>query len=730
MKQIIQNYKTGELKVVDVPVPVVDSKSILVKTVNSLISAGTERTKIETAQMSLIEKAISRLDLVKTVMTNIKQEGLIFTIKKAFNKLNTPITLGYSCSGEVLEIGDNVVEFKVGDRVACVGENYATHAEINKVHKDFAVLIPENVDYEEASFVGLGAIVLNSVELAQILPNEKVAVIGLGLIGQLVVQILKVKNCEVFGIEIDEDKIELAKKFGLDVGGSPIKDDILALSLSFTDNLGFDAVIISAASKNNLPIELAGKISRYKGRVILVGAMPIIIPRKDYYEKELFFIISSGFGAGLYYKPEKNRMYPYNYKPLIMQENMRNFLKLISEKKVNVKQLITHRFNIDEAKNSYELIRSNKEKYIGIVFNYNKEISYNKKKVMVPPSQAKKQKEGKINIGFIGAGSFAQGYLLPELKKYKNVNLVGVATFSGNTARNVAEKFGFEYCTTDYNEILNDDKIESIFITTRHNLHYKFVIESLKASKKTFVEKPLCIKEEELKEIISVYVSQKNSFLMIGFNRRFSPFTIKLKEFLKNRISPIIMSYRINAGYLSPEHWINNPEIGGGRIVGEICHFVDLFQYITGSEPVEVYAMAVDENKEIFLIDNIIISIKFADGSIGNINYNSKGDISFPRERLEVFCENSVAIIDNFTNSSFIRSGITKKFNKLSRDMGHNNEIRNVIEAILNNRNSPISFYEIIATTLTTFKILESLHKKQPIRINIKQWLQQNNLNF
>ncbi|MCM8831634.1 MAG: bi-domain-containing oxidoreductase [Candidatus Omnitrophica bacterium] len=728
MKQIIQNYKTGELEVVEVPIPQVSARNLLVKTVNSLISAGTERTKIETAQMSLIEKIITRLDLVKIVMTNIKQEGIIFTLKKAFNKLDTPITLGYSCAGEVLEVASDLDEFKVSDRVACVGEGYATHSEINLVSQDYAVKIPDNVDYQEASFVGLGAIALNSVELAQILSNEKVAVIGLGLIGQLVVQILKTKGCKVFGIEIDEEKIELAKKFGLDSGASPIKDDIEANSLSFTSNLGFDAVIISAASKNNLPIELAGKISRYKGRVILVGAMPIIIPRKDYYEKELFFSISSSFGAGLYYKPEKNRLYPYNYKSITIKENMQNFLKLISEKRVNVKPLITHCFKIEQAKEAYKLIKTNKEKYIGIIFSYDKKISFDKKVIVSSITQP--QKEKSISIGFIGAGSFAQGYLLPELKKHKKVNLVAVATSSGNTARNVAKKFGFEYCTTDYNEILNDGKINCVFIATRHNLHSKFVIETLKKNKKVFVEKPLCLNETELKEIVSVYISQKNPFLMIGFNRRFSPFVVKLKEFFRNRVSSLVMSYRINAGYLPPEHWLHNPKIGGGRIIGEVCHFVDLLQYIANSEPVEVYAMAANREKEISLIDNLIVSIKFSDGSVGTINYNSKGDISFPRERLEVFCDSSCAIIDNFTRSSFTRCRITKKFNKLSRDMGHSNEIKNVIDAILNNRSSPIPFYEITSTTLATFKILESIQKEQPIKVNLRQWLQQNNLSF
>lgn len=720
MKQVIQNYKTGELKIEEVPAPIVRPNTLLVKTVSSLISAGTERTKIETARMSLVEKAISRLDLVKIALNNIKQEGLIFTLKKALNKLDMSISLGYSCVGEVIEVGDGVLEFKIGNKVACVGENYATHCEINSIPEDFAVTVPENVDFDEASFVGFGAIALNSVEIAQTREGERVAVIGLGLIGQIVAQILKAKGCKVLGIELDEEKIFLAKQLGLDAGASPLKDDIATLAMDFSGGLGVDVVIIVAASKNNLPIEMAGKIARNKGRSILVGAMPIIIPRKEYYEKELVFIISRGFGAGLYHKEEKDKWYPYNYKPITVKENMQNFLLLLSDKKVDVKPLITHRFNLSDAKKAYKLLRTKNEKYLGIVFEYDIK-PLRERKIPLPKTEEKRL----INIGFVGAGSYAQGYLLPVLKRMRDVNLVGVATATGINAKNVARKFGFTYCTTDYNEILNDEKINCVFIVTRHNLHAKLVIEALKKGKNVFVEKPLCLNEEELKEIISVYKSQVLSFnskllLMVGFNRRFSPFIQEAKRFFEHRFAPLVINYRINAGYLPPEHWVHNPQEGGGRIIGEVCHFVDLLEHLVGAPPAEVLAVSLNHQyKNIPAEDNVLITLKFADGSIGAINYNSIGDISFPRERLEIFGDNSVVVMDNFKSGIFSRGGITKKMRRFTRDMGHKDELKSFINSLLNGKAELIPFREIVLTTLATFKIIEALGKKSTVKIDI-----------
>jgi len=722
MKQVIQNYKTGELKVEEVPCPIVRRNGVLVKTAASLISAGTERTKIETAQMNMIEKAISRLDLVKIVMNNIKQEGLVFTLKKAFNKLDTPITMGYSCSGIIIEAGRDVKGFMPGDRVACVGEGFATHGEINSVPEEFVVKLSENIDMEEASFVGLGAISLNAVVTSQLDKNDTVVVIGLGLLGQLVTQTVKSIGCGVIGVDIDDDKIKLARDTGCEASVNILKQDLHTLVKDFTGGRGADAVIITAASSNNLPIKLAGEIVRDKGRVILVGAMPIIIPRKEYYEKELFFVISRGFGAGMYYRTEKERWYPYNYKPVTVKENMENFLKLLADKKINVKPLITHRFSLSETATAYELIRTNKEKYVGIIFEYGGKPATEKNIYL-----HKEKLKDKINVGFIGAGSFAQGYLLPVLKKTKGVSLCGVATASGVNAKNVARKFGFGYSTTDYNEILNDKNINCVFIITRHNLHAGMVIEGLKKNKNIFVEKPLCLNENELRGIVNVYQSAVGDnglpVLMVGFNRRFSPFITATKNFFENRVAPLILNYRVNAGCLPPEHWVHNPDEGGGRIIGELCHFVDLFQFLTGSHPAEVSAITLNHpDKGMPDEDNVLVTIKFKDGSIGTINYNSVGDLSFPRERLEVFGCNSVAVVDNFRTAVFSRAGVVKKIHRLSRDMGHNSEVKLFINGLLKKEISLIPFDEIIHTTLATFKIVESLKQKTVAKIDIKKW--------
>jgi len=716
MRQVIQNYKTGIISVEEVPNPAVLPNNLLIKTACSLISVGTERSKIETAQMNLLEKAIMRIDLVKQLFNNVKQEGIFLTFRKAMNKLNSPVSLGYSCSGEVIEKGSAVKGFNVGDKVACVGESFAAHSEINSCPQENCVLLPKDVDFEEGAFSGLGAIALNAVQISQSREDEYVAVIGLGLIGQIVCQILKTKGCKVVGIEIDEGKIAFAKKFDIDICANPVKDDVSSIAHDFTQGKGIDAVIIAAASRNNLPIELAGKISRVKGRVILVGAMPIIIPRKDYYEKELTFMISRGFGSGLYFNEEFERWYPYNYRPISVKENIRNFLNLVSAKDIKIKPFITHRFSLLEAKKVYQLISSNKESYLGVLFTYNKILEQKVNKVPVLNSQRLLP----LNIGFIGAGSFAQGYILPVLKKIKGVNLKGVATATGINSKYVAKKFCFEFCTTDYNVILNDKNINCVFIVTRHNLHAGLVIEALKKGKHIFVEKPLCLNENELKNIISVYNHKVQ--LMVGFNRRFSPFIAQAKEFFKNRGSVLMANYRINAGYIPQGHWLFDFR-EGGRILGEVCHFVDLLQYLTGEFPDEISAVHAGKDKDSSAIENVLITIKFSGGSVGSINYNAIGDISFPRERIEIFGENSVAVIDNFKEASFSRNGIVKKMKQCSRDMGHNDEIKSFTDLIAHGGKSLIPFKEIVASTLATFKIMESLSKNGPIRVNLKDFI-------
>lgn len=719
MKQVTQNYKTRDLRVENVPVPVLKAQGVLVRSAYSLISAGTEKAKVDLARKSIVGKAKARPDQVKLVLNNIKQEGLISTFKKVVNKLDTPISLGYSSSGVVLSVGEGAEGFEIGDRVACIGEGYASHSEVIFVPKNMCVKVPKEVTLEQAAFTGVGAIALQGVRQAHLTLGERVAVIGLGLLGQLTVQILKANGCSVLAVDLDQEKVRLSKEMGADIGAVSGEDDVEKLVEGFSQGYGVDAVIITAATSSNEPIELAGRISREKGRVAVVGAVKMDIPRKDYFEKEISLVISRAFGPGRYDTmfEEKGIDYPFGYVRWTARRNMEECLELLKEGKVNVGKIITHRFSIDQAPQAYEMIRTNKEKFLGVLFKYEKKEEL-PIKIFLAEKKERKAK-GMIDIGFIGAGSFAQGYLLPNLKKISGIHFKGVATATGISSQSVARKFHFQYCTSNYSDILDDPKIECVFIATRHNLHAKLAIEALRKNKVVFVEKPLALSEEELKEIIKAWTETQGR-LMVGFNRRFSPFSQRAKEFFKNRSGPLVMNYRVNAGPLPLGHWLHDPREGGGRIVGEVCHFVDLLQYLTGSKPVRVYAEAAGSyNKNIPLGDNIEATIKFNDGSVGTISYSAVGDLSFPRERFEIFGEESVVVVDNFRKAVFVRKGKKSRMKKIGQDMGHKGEIMAFTEAVKTGRKMPIDFTEIVSTTLATFKIVESIRKREPIMISL-----------
>ena len=719
MKQVVQNYKTGELKVEEVPNPVLRPGGVLVRNAYSLVSVGTEKTKVNLAQKSILGKAKARPDQVKLVLNNIKQEGLISTFKKAMNKLDTPISLGYSSAGVVLSVGEGAEEFEISDRVACTGEGYASHSEIVFVPKNMCVKVPEEVTLEQAAFTGVGAIALQGVRQAHLTLGERVAVIGLGLLGQLTVQILKANGCSVFAVDLEKDKVRLSKELGADIGAVSGENDVEKLVEGFSQGYGVDAVIITAATLSNEPIELAGRISREKGRVVVVGAVKMDIPRKNYFEKEISLVISRAFGPGRYDKmfEEKGIDYPFGYVRWTARRNMEEFLELLKGGKVNVDKIITHRFSIDEASQAYEMIRTNKEKFLGVLFKYEKKEELPAKIILTEKKERKAK--GMINIGFIGAGSFAQGYLLPNFKKIPGINFKGVATATGISSQSVARKFHFQYCTSNYSDILNDPEIDCVVIATRHNLHAKLAIEALRKNKIVFVEKPLALSEEELKEIIKTRTETQGR-LMVGFNRRFSPFSRRVKEFFENRTGPLIMDYRVNAGPLSPDHWLHDPREGGGRIIGEVCHFVDLLQYLTGSNPVRVYAeTAGSYNKNIPVEDNIEVTIRFNDGSLGTISYSAVGDLSFPRERFEIFGEESVAVVDNFRKAIFVHKGKKSRMKKIGQDMGHKGEVIAFAEAVKAGSKMPIDFKEIVSTTLATFKIVDSIKKREPIMVSL-----------
>jgi predicted dehydrogenase/threonine dehydrogenase-like Zn-dependent dehydrogenase len=710
MKQVIQNFKTGKLYVDEVPLPSLSKGMVLVENKFSLISAGTERSTVKVAKASLLGKAKQRPDLVAQVLQNIKKEGLKATLQKVQTKLDTLKALGYSTAGQVVASMDGDHYFKLGDRVACAGQDYASHAEIVSVPQNLVVKIPDNVSFEEASFTTLGAIALQGIRQADPKLGEIVCVIGLGLLGQLTCQLLKANGCKVMGIDFAEGLVKLAKESGADEAILRNAPDLHTRISNFTNGYGFDNIIITAAAVSNDPIELSAEIARKKGKVIVVGAVQLNVPRDPhFYRKELDLRMSCSYGPGRYdvsYE-ENGSDYPYAYVRWTEQRNMEAFLQLISQEKINVKPLITHTFNIEQAETAYDIVMGKvQEPHIGILLHYpeNEEKFATRFTINSKPIQ-------QINVGFIGAGSFAQSYLIPNIKG-QGASLDTVVTSKGITANNVAQKFGFNNASSNIEDVLYNPAINTIFIATPHNSHAQFVLEALKRGKHVFVEKPLAMKEEDLEEI-NEYCSQHGKNVMVGFNRRFSPVAEELKKAFIDTGEPLVMNYRVNAGFIPKEHWTQNENIGGGRIIGEVCHFVDLMQFFTGALPQTVYAQCLNtHNEQTKNDDNIVVTITFTNGSIGTITYIAIGDKSLPKERVEIFGGGKVGIINDF-RSGELYSGNKCKMLKLE-GKGHAQEVEHFLNAVKEGKTYPISFESVYATTKATFKILDSLHTGMP----------------
>ncbi|XPS39415.1 bi-domain-containing oxidoreductase [Aliarcobacter butzleri] len=552
MKQLIQSFKTGELGLFDVPAPVCEKNGALVQTTVSLVSAGTEKMLVDFAKKSMLAKAKDRPDLVKQVIDKMKKEGVRNTLEKVFTKLDTPIPLGYSLAGRVVQIGAELSGINIGDRVACGGAGYANHAEINYVPKNLMVKIPDGVDDIDASFVTVGAIALQGVRQTAPLLGEKIAVMGLGLLGQLTVQLLKANGCKVIGSDIDPDKMALAKKLGCDEVCHA--GELISKANEFTNGYGVDAVIIAASTSSNQPIADAAEISRMRGRVVLVGMVGMDIPRNTYYKKELEIKLSMAYGPGRYdpeYE-EKGIDYPYDLVRFTEQRNFEAFLGLIAEGKITPKELITHSYDFDEAMKAYDLLEGRiQEKYLGIVLEYKREINLEVEKIV--QRSEKKISNDKVNVGLIGAGNFTKSVILPNIQKVGDFELVGLCTATGVSAQGTGKKYDFKYITTDSDEIFKNSEINSVFITTRHNDHASKVLKAIESKKHCFVEKPLCIYEEELEAIKEAYTGE--TIVQVGFNRRFSPMIEKMKKSFSGQIS---VNYRINAGIIPKNVWIQD----------------------------------------------------------------------------------------------------------------------------------------------------------------------------
>ena len=725
MKIVLQDYRSGELELVEVPCSTQVSRGhLLVKNLASLVSVGTEKSMISVAQKSLVGKALARPDWVKRVLDKIKTEGIREAYRQSMARLEMPMPLGYSSAGVVIEVGENVTGFALGDRVACAGSGYASHAEVVSVPRNLCVKVPEGLAFEQASFVALGGIALEAVRMARPEVGHRVAVIGLGLLGQLAVQILKAGGCRVLGVDLVPDKLTLAQELGADVVVNGAIDDVAAAVRGFSDGHGADSVIVMASTESNQPVEQAAEMCRERGRIVATGLVGLNIPRNLFYEKEIEFVVSRAWGPGMYDVDYEQRdvKYPLPYVRWTAQRNMATFLDLVAEGRVRVEPLITHRFPFERALDAYETIMTGRESFIGVVLQYGEDEPERVRRIdLSPPKRLATPKRDDIGIGLIGAGLYARGTLLPALQQVKGVRCVGVATASGTSGRHVGDKFGFEYCTTDYQELLKDEKVQAVFILTRHGSHGRLAAEALRAKKAVFVEKPLALDEKDLSEVVRAW-REGSGFLMVGFNRRFAPATRYVQERLRGGTGPLVVHCRCNAGYIPPDSWVHHPQEGGGRIVGEVCHFVDLIQSLAGGLPVEVF-VALAGGSQAGLRDNIAVSLALDNGSAGSIVYVADGDKSFPREYVEVLGRGAVATIQNFKSASFTQAGRTSRKRKLGVDRGHAGELEAFLHHLREGMPQPVPIREYVATTLATFAMEESITTGESVRVDVDGFL-------
>ena len=717
MKQVLQNRKTGRPFVGEVPVPALQKGRVLVRTVASLISAGTERAAVELVSKGLVQEARQRPDLVKAVVAKVKNEGILNTFASVRDKMAASQALGYSAAGIVAAVADDVGEFQIGDRVACAGVGFASHAEVLSVPKNLCVHIPENVSFESGAYGTLGAIALQGVRLAEPTLGESVVVIGLGLVGQLTVQLLKANGCRVFGLDLDQQRVALALEMGADK--AVVSDDAAAKEIeAWTRGHGADAVLITAATDSNQPIELAARVSRLKGRVIVVGMTGMDIPRQPFFSRELKLIISMSYGPGRYdpdYE-ERGHDYPLPYVRWTEKRNIESFLELVAGKRVNVERLTTHRFTIAEADRAYQLISGDaQEPNLGVVLNYDPDAEV-ARKVALGATPAIRKAEKSIVLGVIGAGGYVPAMLLPHFKT-EGVEFRSIATASGISAHDVGKRFGFAYAVSSADEVLEERDINLVVVGTRHDLHAELARKALEQDKHVFVEKPLALNDEQLESVLEAAASS-NAKLMVGFNRRFSPLAQRAKDFFASRDTPLSILYRVNAGRIPKEHWTQDAQEGGGRIVGEVCHFIDLMQFLTTAPPVFVFAESVSaKSSKIVDADSVFITVRFADGSNGSIAYLSEGDKGLAKERVEIFGAGKVFVLDDFRRATLYKDGREEQVTLKAQDKGQQAQVRRVCTSVLEGGPAPIPIDDLAATSRATFRVLDSLRERRPFEI-------------
>lgn len=714
MKQVLQNIKDGKLSVAECPAPVAQPGRVVIANSASLISAGTEKMVMDLAGKSLLGKAKERPDHVRRVLEKVRNEGLMNTVRAVREKLDEPMAMGYSSAGTVLACGAGVEQYKPGDRVASNGG----HAEIVSVPANLCAAVPDGVEFDHAAFAILGAIALQGVRLAKTELGETVFVIGLGLVGQLTVSLLNAAGCRVIGTDLAADKCELARKMGAAVA----KPGLSAAQIDeMTGGVGADAVVITASTKSNGPIELAAASVRKRGRVVLVGVVGLELDRRPFFFKEAEFVVSCSYGPGRYdpaYE-ERGQDYPLPYVRWTEQRNISAVLQMMGSGRLNVEPLISHRFKIEQAQNAYEMIKDGTEPFLGVVLNYDAEANTNACRTIL--LKAKPGSGGSARVGVLGAGNFARMVLIPKIVANAALTPTILCSAGGVSAAHSGLKHGFERATTDENEVLDSDDVDVVFSITQHNLHANHVTRAINSGKHVFVEKPLCMNTDELAAIEEAVQRKADEcpVIMVGFNRRFAPLAQKMKDVFNATDAPLTTTFRFNAGSIPADHWTQVDEVGGGRIVGEACHAIDFVTWLTGSLPVRVYAESIGGPAAPEITDDqCFITLRHENGSISNIAYLAGGDKACPKERIEVFGGGRTAILDDFRELTTFDRG-KKNVEKGRQDKGHAAEVDRFAAAVTGKSDPPISWAELRSTTLASILAVQSLREGVPFDVPV-----------
>ncbi len=749
MKQIVQNYNSGELQLADVPVPLCRPGGVLVRAAYSLVSAGTERMKVDQARMNLLAKARARPDQVRQVLQSVRQNGVVDTYRKVRERLDALTPLGYSLAGVAEEVGAGIDEFRVGDRIACAGEGIACHAEFVAVPRNLCAKVPDGVDLKDAAFGTVGAIALHGVRQAGVTIGDSVLVIGLGLVGLLAVQILKAAGCRVIGVDLDAHKLDLARACGAELVLNRMEPALVENVQEFTGGAGVDVAYVAASANSADPLDLAGQVTRDRGRVVIVGQVRVAADWRAYYQKELSVVMSRSYGPGRYdpMYEHKGIDYPVGYVRWTLRRNLAEFLRLVATGAVRPARLSPEVFPLAEAEAVYEGLHNGRHA-AGLLFEYPVDAARTPR-VELPrektngrlrsagPQLATASRPWRpdrrggspasrmpgtggvpqtVRVGLIGAGNFATGTLIPALKSAGNVRLRAVCSAGGLTASSAGRRHGFEYAASDYRELLADPDIDAVVIATRHDTHARFAAEALRTGKHVFVEKPLALTPEQLDAVVAAQ-QESGCVLMVGFNRRFSPLSVAVRDFFAPHTGPLAVVCRVNAGPLKADSWYQDAEEGGWRIVSEGCHFVDLIQFLAGSPPVQVSAEMLGGATIGGPHDNCAVTLKLADGSLGTLIYLANGDPAFDKERIEVFGQGRAAAIENWHCARLSGGGRARTIKARGAGKGHRHEMAAFVDAIRTGSPSPLPLEQAVAATLGTLAIQNALTAGGPVLV-------------